>query len=113
LKLRLRMRYNIILFVILFHCGYKATASKPVVNEMKVLESGTLFMEGSCDTSKGSSCITIPNVFSPNNDGKNDVFRIASSGLKTMTCGIFNRWGVKLWDLKGPEESWMGETRQE
>ncbi len=111
---KLRMRYNIILIVILFHCGlfyFKATASVPVANKVKILESGARFIDGPCDTSKGSSCITIPNVFSPNNDGKNDVFKITSSGLKAMTCGIFNRWGVKLWDLKGPEENWDGRDQ--
>ncbi len=43
--------------------------------------------------------INIPNSFSPNGDGLNDYFfprEILSSGVKTFTMSIFNRWGEKL-----------------
>jgi gliding motility-associated-like protein len=54
--------------------------------------------------------IVIPNVFSPNNDGKNDYFRISPTGIKDPVLKIFNRWGVKIYELEGPHLLWDGRT---
>jgi gliding motility-associated-like protein len=43
--------------------------------------------------------IITPNVFSPNNDGFNDIFSIDAKGVKELSGTIFNRWGQKVWDL--------------
>lgn len=40
--------------------------------------------------------VVIPNVFTPNNDGKNDLYKVSFSGMKTITVNIFNRWGSLL-----------------
>jgi large repetitive protein len=52
--------------------------------------------------------IIIPNVFSPNGDSLNDEFFIACTGMKTLNCDIFNRWGQKVFTLTGPNQSWDG-----
>ena len=52
--------------------------------------------------------IIIPNVFSPNGDSLNDNFYIACTGMKSLTCDIFNRWGQKVYTLSGPNQSWDG-----
>jgi len=39
------------------------------------------------------SKINIPNVFTPNDDGKNDVFNIQVVGYKKYSLVIWNRWG--------------------
>ncbi|MDI3322356.1 PKD domain-containing protein [Pinibacter soli] len=45
----------------------------------------------------GESLVRIPNAFTPNGDGNNDVFIIKGIGmLKHLT--IFDRWGVKVYD---------------
>ena len=36
--------------------------------------------------------IFVPNVFSPNNDGINDYFRVMGKGLDHITIEIYNRW---------------------
>ena len=53
---------------------------------------------------------SIPNVFTPNNDGKNDVFVVSSAGLSTLTCTIFNRWGMELYQYNAIESGWDGRT---
>lgn len=52
--------------------------------------------------------LEIPNVFTPNGDGKNDIFTIKSTGVKEISLQIFNRWGVKLYEFIGPKAVWDG-----
>lgn len=54
----------------------------------------------------------IPNVFTPNGDGTNDVFYIKSTGVKDMELEIFNRWGQKLYTFAGSKASWDGMSGQ-
>ena len=52
--------------------------------------------------------LEIPNVFTPNSDGINDVFTITSSGVKEISLQIFNRWGLKLYEFSGAKAGWDG-----
>lgn len=52
--------------------------------------------------------IYAPNAFTPDGDGRNDVFRIAGFGEKTVKMTIFNRWGEQLWANEGMEPFWDG-----
>lgn len=53
----------------------------------------------------------IPNIFSPNGDGKNDVFTIRNFSIKTMEAKIFNRWGEKLYSWTDMANGfWDGRT---
>jgi gliding motility-associated-like protein len=45
------------------------------------------------------SKMQIPNVFTPNNDKVNDVFRLIASNLKEITAIIFDRWGNKVYEV--------------
>ncbi|GAB3841492.1 hypothetical protein GCM10028821_48460 [Hymenobacter jeollabukensis] len=41
----------------------------------------------------------LPNIFTPDNDGRNDVFRpISASPIVRAKVQIFNRWGVKMYE---------------
>lgn len=53
--------------------------------------------------------IYVPNTFSPNRDGKNDVFKVrglADNGLKTFR--IFDRWGNLVFETSNIDEGWNG-----
>ncbi len=52
--------------------------------------------------------LEIPNVFTPNGDGVNDIFTIKSTGIKDISLQIFNRWGEKLYEFSGAKASWDG-----
>jgi gliding motility-associated-like protein len=54
--------------------------------------------------------INIPNVFTPNGDNINDVFKINSVGVKSLHCTIFDRWGLKLYEWTGLSGFWDGNT---
>lgn len=47
-----------------------------------------------------SSGITLPNVFTPNGDGVNDVFKPIARGINSMKVNIYSRYGnlVASWD---------------
>lgn len=57
-----------------------------------------------------ATSIVIPNIFSPNGDGINDNFGIITTGIKTLNCDIFNRWGTKITSLTAPSQLWDGKT---
>ncbi len=54
--------------------------------------------------------ITIPNVFTPNYDGINDLFTIHSEGALTMHLEIRNRYGVLLFVNDGTGVQWDGRS---
>lgn len=57
-----------------------------------------------------TATLNIPNVFTPNGDGVNDLFTIQSEAIENMTCVVFNRWGVKVAEFKQPGQGWDGRT---
>jgi gliding motility-associated-like protein len=54
--------------------------------------------------------LIIPNIFSPNGDGVNDQFFIITTGINSLTCDIFNRWGELLYTMNAPNQVWDGRT---
>lgn len=52
--------------------------------------------------------VIVPNAFSPNNDGINDVLRPFGPTLLTVDFRIYNRWGQKVFESDNPAEGWNG-----
>jgi len=64
-----------------------------------------------CDTTPASSSsLTIPNAFSPNNDGHNDLFTLHGwkNSVAAFTIIIYDRWGEKVFESNDPEIAWDG-----
>jgi gliding motility-associated-like protein len=56
--------------------------------------------------------IFIPNVFTPNHDGKNDQFRIvAADGYKVKTFEVYNRWGQTVYGSSDLSKGWDGSYK--
>jgi gliding motility-associated-like protein len=55
--------------------------------------------------------IFVPNIFSPNGDGINDVYRAKSNyqSIVEFDAYIFNRWGQKLYEWHDPAGGWDGK----
>lgn len=54
--------------------------------------------------------LLMPNAFSPNGDGINDIYK-PKSGYKSIVefhAYIFNRWGKKLYEWTDPSTGWDG-----
>lgn len=54
--------------------------------------------------------IAIPNIFTPNDDGVNDVFKLNSKGIKNIKCSIYNRWGTEIISFDRVHGFWDGRT---
>ena len=54
------------------------------------------------------SYLAVPNVFTPNGDGKNDEFRVAYRSLKEFHCWVYNRWGHLVYEWTDPAKGWDG-----
>ena len=58
-----------------------------------------------------SACaIYVPNVFSPNGDGHNDVFNFISAELLDYEMSVFDRWGTRIFYTNRKDETWDGRT---
>jgi gliding motility-associated-like protein len=54
--------------------------------------------------------LDLPNAFSPNGDGVNDIFRLRYQGLQRLEVLIFDRWGLQVFGNGGnPTLEWTGE----
>lgn len=52
-----------------------------------------------------------PNAFTPNSDGKNDIFYAYPVGARYFDMKIFDRWGEKVFESLDPAIGWDGTYR--
>lgn len=57
----------------------------------------------------------LPNAFTPNGDGKNDVFAPVCEikGIQSFSMQIFDRWGSKLFSSSDPLVPWNGKLNND
>jgi gliding motility-associated-like protein len=84
--------------------------SKKINQNLKLVCVDTTYMEDyiTVDT----SFIAVPNVFTPNGDGTNDLFVVKFWSMQNVKISIFNRWGQRIhfWqsgDVRGFESTWI------
>jgi gliding motility-associated-like protein len=65
--------------------------------------SDTIFILNSCPE------VFIPNLFTPDGDGKNDSFHI-NGLLPNSTLKIYDRWGGRLYENENYDNSWEGQN---
>lgn len=55
--------------------------------------------------------LLVPSAFSPNNDGRNDLFRVLlpeACKLTGFTLSVYNRWGQRVFSTVDPTKGWNG-----
>lgn len=72
--------------------------------------------DGSCEAISntfpiciGTSELKIPNAFSPDGDGINDVWKVAYRSLLDFECSIFDRHGHEIYRFSDPSSGWDGK----
>lgn len=69
----------------------------PVTDLVRVLEIPTDRGEG-----------LVPNVFTPNNDQKNDRFEVVAEGIDNFHMEVYDRWGLKMFETSNLSNGWNG-----
>jgi gliding motility-associated-like protein len=54
----------------------------------------------------------VPNIFSPNGDGNNDVLYVRGQNLKELSFAVYNRWGQLVFESKDINLGWDGTHKQ-
>ena len=77
----------------------------------------TAYRNNSCSVSvfkyslviiQDNSYIFIPNTFTPNNDGINDLFNVTITNVSNYHIRLFSRWGQPIFESKDVLNSWDG-----
>ena len=75
-------------------------------------------INGCWDTTSANVAITeevklfIPNAFTPNGDGINDVFEIKGTPIADFNLYIFDRWGAIIWSTHNYNTHWDGTNKE-
>lgn len=66
------------------------------------------FDDGSCVYPEPE--VSAPNVFTPNDDGENDLFELDHLNAEEIELVILNRWGNVMYESTGPNPVWDGKA---
>lgn len=97
--------------------------TEPGVYTARISDPGCTYIDtivveaANCDECK----VFVPNAFTPNGDGKNDVFQVfaeqppisseRSCEFREFRINIFDRWGQKVFEADDPRVTWNGDCR--
>jgi gliding motility-associated-like protein len=96
-----------------FQISHKAKENNVfyVIGYNNVLCPDTAYYNIYIDNNSG---IELPDIFSPNEDGKNDIFRPNYKGnVQILDFIVYNRWGEKIYEGHGNESFWDGKYKGE
>ncbi len=57
--------------------------------------------------------VAMPNAFTPNGDGINDLFRMSQVNIASVNCAVFNRWGQVVFQSNDLDFAWDGSFKGE
>ncbi len=52
--------------------------------------------------------VYIPNAFTPNGDGRNDILLVYSNSIRSLRFTVFNQWGEKIFETTSQSIGWNG-----
>ena len=52
--------------------------------------------------------VYVPNAFTPDGDGINDVLEVFTSGIDHIRFGIYDRWGTRVYYSESEHPVWTG-----
>jgi gliding motility-associated-like protein len=55
--------------------------------------------------------VFVPNVFTPNGDGKNELLLVYSNYIRKLEMRIFNQWGEQVELITDPKKGWDGRFK--
>ncbi len=61
----------------------------------------------------GKPDIFVPNAFTPNDDGKNDLLRVRGNYINDLYFAVYDRWGEMVFETKDQKQGWDGTFKGE
>ena len=55
--------------------------------------------------------VFVPNVFTPNGDGKNELLLVYGNYIRKLEMRIFNQWGQQVELITDPKKGWDGRFK--
>jgi gliding motility-associated-like protein len=96
-----------------------ATSLSPIASPALTTVYTLHALVGNCESTSSVTVVPecgnliVPNVFTPNNDGFNDVFRPEGKGIADYHLQIFNRWGILVFESTQYNNGWNGKINNE
>lgn len=80
---------------------------------MSDTETGAEYTSMPFAVTVSESSLELPNAFSPNGDGINDIYKVKYQSIVKFKAYIFNRWGQRLysWSINDIDNGWDGTYR--
>lgn len=108
-----------------YHWSSSATLSDPSIpNPTAIISQSAWIIVEAVDTNNCSAVdsiliqlvecdgsVFVPNAFTPNGDGRNDLYRVFARCAELNSLKIFNRWGEKVWETEDINQGWDGTYR--
>jgi gliding motility-associated-like protein len=99
-----------------------AAALTETITGLQLNQSVTIFVEAvgvtACQVSPATAAtgvtisqtdeIFVPNAFTPNGDGKNDIIYVRSQSIKTLKFYVYSQWGELLFSTTDTSGGWDG-----
>jgi gliding motility-associated-like protein len=85
-------------------------SSEGTYNVTMIMNSGKSCMDTISKNVTVSDQFEVPNVFTPNGDGKNDIFYVNTNGSVDYTITILNRWGQIVYRNTAKKIIWDGHS---
>lgn len=84
---------------------YTVVVSDSILNQCSRTDSvSIIYIDAIC----GSPYIYVPNAFTPNGDGENDVMYVRGRNITELYFAIYNRWGQKVFETEDQSVGWDG-----
>lgn len=89
---------------------HKFSAAGTYTVTLTVQNISTLASDVSSQSVAVGDVFDVPNVFTPDGDGINDLFIVQSNGVTPLTITIFNRAGSVVYKQTAPTIAWDGRS---
>ena len=91
--------------------------TNPLVESLSGFYSVTVTDDNQCsafidglEITDDMRCFDLPNSFTPNGDGMNDMWNLDLTYYSTAAIKVYSKWGNQVWEASGTTLSWDGTS---
>ncbi|MFN3850585.1 MAG: gliding motility-associated C-terminal domain-containing protein [Spirosomataceae bacterium] len=94
------------------------TVNQPDIYQVTITNQKNCVNESKIEVIDDCFNLYVPEAFTPNNDGENDILKIYGGGIESIDLVIKNRWGAEVYSMKNLKfnadtiETWDGKNAE-